>query len=68
MFYCHEIPSLGELPVYKVVKAVPVIVLDGDVPKESRNSKFNCWKAIQKMQIEMERDKKEWKKEGSHNN
>lgn len=30
---------LGELPVYKVVKAVPVIVLDGDVPKEPRNSK-----------------------------
>lgn len=28
----------GQLPDYKVVKAVPVIVLDGDVPKEPRNS------------------------------
>lgn len=30
---------LGQLPDYKVVKAVPVIVLDGDVPKEPKNSK-----------------------------
>lgn len=30
---------IGQLPDYKVVKAVPVIVLDGDVPKEPRNSK-----------------------------
>lgn len=35
----YDIRTLGVLPVYKVVKAVPVIVLDGDVPKEPRNSK-----------------------------
>lgn len=35
----YNIRTLGVLPVYKVVKAVPVIVLDGDVPKEPRNSK-----------------------------
>lgn len=31
---------LGRLPDYKVVKAVPVIVLDADIPREPKNSKF----------------------------
>lgn len=39
------------MPVYKVVKAVPVMVLDGDVPKEPRNSKSTL-KFIRKMTIE----------------
>lgn len=39
------------MPVYKVVKAVPVMVLDGDVPKEPRNSKSTL-KIIRKMTIE----------------
>lgn len=32
---------LGRLPDYKVVKAVPVIVLDTDIPREPKNSKFH---------------------------